>query len=74
MPSTATNARTYDDVIAAVRAQQGFIASHGDENDRTGRIAAPAVDVLFDTGAIGIFSPRETVDNFQRFCAGNLSE
>ena len=47
------------EVIRQAEALFDLIDSHGEENDREGRIAESVVEALYRIGAIGVFTPRE---------------
>jgi indole-3-acetate monooxygenase len=47
------------EVLRGAEGLYGLIDAHGEENDRTGRIAEPVVEALYDIGAIGVFTPRD---------------
>jgi len=50
---------TFEDVLANVQGLHDLVSSHGEQNDREGRIAEPVIDALFESGAMRIFSPKE---------------
>lgn len=47
------------EVIEAVAGLHDLVDSHGADNDRSGRIAEPVVEALYESGAIGVITPRE---------------
>jgi indole-3-acetate monooxygenase len=48
-----------EEVLRAATAAAELVDGYGEQNDREGRIAEPVVEMLYDSGAVSVFTPRE---------------
>jgi indole-3-acetate monooxygenase len=57
--TTAAPGFAAGEVLRRVRGLHDLVDRHGEENDRTGRIAEPVVDAVYASGAVYVLTPRE---------------